>query len=318
MSIDKKFLNLFTKVTEKAAIGASKFIGKNDKIGADKGAVDPMRRELNKINMEGTVVIGEGEMDEAPMLYIGEKLGTLNGPKFDIAVDPLEGTKFTANGQPNAFSVLAISEKGGFLSAPDTYMEKIVIGSNLPKNLMDIDNGVEKNIKLLAQAKNKKTSELNACVLKRPRHDHIVKDLTKMGVNINYITDGDIVGALSVIGEKPKNDIYYSTGGAPEGVVVAAALSCYGGQIQGRLVLDDEEKVRAKKLGIKDFNKKYNIDDMVRGDVIFCATGVTTGELAQGVKDLGNEFEVNSFVLHKSQRIIKSITNIYNKWIRIH
>ena len=313
MSIDKKFLNLFTKVTEKAAIGASKFIGKNDKIGADKGAVDPMRRELNKINMEGTVVIGEGEMDEAPMLYIGEKLGTLNGPKFDIAVDPLEGTKFTANGQPNAFSVLAISEKGGFLSAPDTYMEKIVIGSNLPKNLMDIDNGVEKNIKLLAQAKNKKTSELNACVLKRPRHDHIVKDLTKMGVNINYITDGDIVGALSVVGEKPKNDIYYSTGGAPEGVVVAAALSCYGGQIQGRLVLDDEEKVRAKKLGIKDFNKKYNIDDMVRGDVIFCATGVTTGELAQGVKDLGNEFEVNSFVLHKSQRIIKSITNIYNK-----
>ena len=313
MSIDKKFLNLFTKVTEKAAIGASKFIGKNDKIGADKGAVDPMRRELNKINMEGTVVIGEGEMDEAPMLYIGEKLGTLNGPKFDIAVDPLEGTKFTANGQPNAFSVLAISEKGGFLSAPDTYMEKIVIGSNLPKNLMDIDNGVEKNIKLLAQAKNKKTSELNACVLKRPRHDHIVKDLTKMGVNINYITDGDIAGALSVIGEKPKNDIYYSTGGAPEGVVVAAALSCYGGQIQGRLVLDDEEKVRAKKLGIKDFNKKYNIDDMVRGDVIFCATGVTTGELAQGVKDLGNEFEVNSFVLHKSQRIIKSITNIYNK-----
>ena len=149
MSIDKKFLNLFTKVTEKAAIGASKFIGKKDKIAADKGAVDPMRRELNKINMEGTVVIGEGEMDEAPMLYIGEKLGTLNGPKFDIAVDPLEGTKFTANGEPNAFSVLAISERGGLLSAPDTYMEKIVIGSNLPKDLMDIDNGVEKNLKLL-------------------------------------------------------------------------------------------------------------------------------------------------------------------------
>ena len=192
-------------------------------------------------------------------------------------------------------------------------MEKIVIGLILPKNLMDIDYGVKKNIKLLAEAKNKKISELNACVLKRPRHDHIVKDLTKMGVNINYITDGDIAGALSVIGENPKNDIYYSTGGAPEGVVVAAALSCYGGQIQGRLVLDDEGKVRAKKLGIKDFNKKYNIDDMVKGDVIFCATGVTTGELAEGVKDLGNEFEVNSFVLHKSQRIIKSITNIYNK-----
>ena len=313
MSIDKKFLNLFIKVTEKAAIGASKFIGKNDKIGADKGAVDPMRRELNKINMEGTVVIGEGEMDEAPMLYIGEKLGTLTGPKFDIAVDPLEGTKFTANGEPNAFSVLAISEKGGLLSAPDTYMEKIVIGSNLPKNLMDIDNGVEKNLELLANAKKKKISDLRACVLERPRHNHIVKTLKKMNVKINFITDGDIAGALSVIGERPKNDIYYSTGGAPEGVVVAAALSCYGGQIQGRLVLNEEERVRAKKLGITDFNKKYNIDDMVKGDVMFCATGVTSGDLARGVKDLGNEFEVNTFALHKSQKIIKSIVNIYNK-----
>ena len=313
MSIDKKFLNLFTKVTEKAAIGASKFIGKKDKIAADKGAVDPMRRELNKINMEGTVVIGEGEMDEAPMLYIGEKLGTLNGPKFDIAVDPLEGTKFTANGEGNAFSVLAISETGSLLSAPDSYMEKIAIGSNLPKNLMDLDNGVEKNIKLLANVKNKKLSEINACVLKRPRHDDIVKELKALGVKINYITDGDIAGALSVIGEKPKNDIYYSTGGAPEGVVVAAALSCYGGQIQGRLVLDEEEKVRAKKLGIIDFKKKYNIEDMVKGDVIFCATGVTSGDLAEGVKDLGNEYEVNSFILHKSQNLIKSVTNIYNK-----
>ena len=198
--------------------------------------------------MEGTVVIGEGEMDEAPMLYIGEKLGTLNGPKFDIAVDPLEGTKFTANGEPNAFSVLAISEKGGFLSAPDTYMEKIVIGSNLPKNLMDLDNGVEKNIKLLAEAKNKKISDMKACVLKRPRHEHIIKDLDKMNVKINFITDGDIAGALSVIGNNPINDIYYSTGGAPEGVVVAAALSCYGGQIQGRLVLDEAGKSEQKNL----------------------------------------------------------------------
>ena len=313
MSIDKKFLNLFIKVTEKAAIGASKFIGKNDKIAADKGAVDPMRRELNKINMEGTVVIGEGEMDEAPMLYIGEKLGTLRGPKFDIAVDPLEGTKFTANGEPNAFSVLVISEKGSLLSAPDTYMEKIVIGSNLPKNLMDLDYDVQKNIKLLADAKNKKVSDINACVLKRPRHEKIIKELTKMNVNINYITDGDIAGALSVIGEKPKNDIYYSTGGGPEGVIVAAALSCYGGQIQGRLILNEDEKIRAKKLGILDFNKKYNIGDMVKGDIIFCASGVTSGDLASGVKDLGNEYEVNTFVLHKSQNMIKSVTNVYNK-----
>jgi fructose-1,6-bisphosphatase II / sedoheptulose-1,7-bisphosphatase len=313
MVIDPKYLNLFIKATEKGAIGASKFIGKQDKIAADKGAVDPIRRELNKINMEGTVVIGEGEMDEAPMLYIGEKLGTLNGPKFDIAVDPLEGTKFTANNQPNAFSVLAIANKGDLLSAPDTYMEKIAIGSNLPKNLLDLDNGVEKNIKILAEAKNKKISELSACVLKRPRHDHIVKELTKLNVKINFITDGDIAGALTVIGETPKNDIYYSTGGGPEGVIVAAALSCYGGQIQGRLILDNDEKVRAKKLGIKDFNKKYNINELVKGDVIFCASGVTNGDLAKGVEDLGNEFKVTTFALHKSQKIIKTISNIYNK-----
>ena len=192
-------------------------------------------------------------------------------------------------------------------------MEKIVIGSNLPTNLMDIDNGVEKNIKLLADAKNKKVTDIKACVLKRPRHDKIVNELEKIGVKINYITDGDIAGALSVIGDKPKNDIYYSTGGGPEGVIAAAALSCYGGQIQGRLVLDEEEKIRAKKLGITDFNRKYNINDMIKGDIIFCATGVTSGDLARGVKDLGNEFEVNTFALHKSQNIINSVTNIYNK-----
>ena len=204
MSINSKFLNLFINATERAAIGASKFIGKNDKIAADKGAVDPMRRELNKINMDGTIVIGEGEMDEAPMLYIGERLGTLNGPKFDIAVDPLEGTKFTANNQPNAFSVLAVANKGNLLSAPDTYMEKIAIGNNLPKNLLDLDYSVEKNINLLAEAKNKKISDLKACVLKRPRHDLIIKKLTEMRVKINFIADGDIAGVLSVIGETQK------------------------------------------------------------------------------------------------------------------
>jgi len=313
MLIDKDFLNLFIKATEKGAIGASKFIGKKDKIAADKGAVDPMRNELNKINMEGTVVIGEGEMDEAPMLFIGEKLGTLKGPKFDIAVDPLEGTKFTANNKPNSFSVLAIANKGDLLSAPDTYMEKIAIGSNLPKNLLDLDNSVKKNIQILANAKKKKISELCACVLKRERHNHIVKELTEIGVKINFITDGDIAGALTVIGNKPKNDIYYSTGGGPEGVIVSAALSCYGGQIQGRLVLDEEEKARAKRLGITDFNKKYNIDDLVKGDVIFCASGVTSGDLAEGVEDLGDKYKVTTFALHKSQKIIKKVSNIYNK-----
>ena len=313
MSIDNKFLNFFIKATEQAAIGASKYIGKKDKIAADKGAVDPMRRELNKINMDGTIVIGEGEMDEAPMLYIGEKLGTSDGPKLDIAVDPLEGTKFTANNQPNAFSVIAVANKGNLLSAPDTYMEKIAIGANLPKNLIDIDNGVEKNIQLLAEAKNKKISDLKACVLKRSRHDSIIETLTKMKVTINYISDGDIAGVLSVIGNNPKNDIYYSIGGGPEGVLAASALSCFGGQIQGRLILDEKEKIRAKKLGIKDFNKKYNIEDMIKGDVIFCATGVTDGDLAKGVKNLGNEYEVSTFVLHKSEKINKIVTNTYKK-----
>jgi len=313
MSLKKDLLDQFIKVTEFAAFGASPYIGKKDKVAADQGAVDRMRDELNKINIDGTVVIGEGEMDEAPMLYIGEKVGTRNGPKVDIALDPLEGTNFTANNLPNAFSVLAVAEKGNLLSAPDTYMNKIVIGSGLPKNLLDLDNTVEKNIKLLADAKKKKTSELSACVLKRPRHDEIVAVLNKLKVNINFITDGDIAGALSVVGNNPKNDIYLGIGGGPEGVITAAALSCFGGQIQGRLILDKNEKQRASKLGVTDTEKKYNIDDMVKGDVIFCATGVTDGDLAKGVKDLGDKFEVNTFALHKTEKIIKQVTNIYKK-----
>ena len=313
MSLDKSLLDQFIKVTEFAAYGASPFIGKGDKHAADQGAVDLMRSELNKLDINGTIVIGEGEMDEAPMLYIGEKVGTKNGPELDIALDPLEGTNFTAKNLPNAFSVLAVANKDCLLSAPDTYMNKIVIGSNLPENLVDLDNSVEKNIKLLAEAKNKKTSDLSACVLKRPRHDEIVETLNKLDVKINFITDGDIAGALSVIGEKPKNDIYLGIGGGPEGVLTAAALSCYGGQIQGRLILDKDEKTRASKLGIIDFNKKYNLTDMVKGDVMFCATGVTSGDLARGVKDLGNKFEVYSFALHKDAKVIKNISNIYNK-----
>jgi fructose-1,6-bisphosphatase II / sedoheptulose-1,7-bisphosphatase len=313
MSLKKDLLDQFIKVTEFAAFGASPYIGKKNKVAADQGAVDKMRAELNKINIDGTVVIGEGEMDEAPMLFIGEKVGTRNGPKVDIALDPLEGTNFTANNLPNAFSVLAVAEKGSLLSAPDTYMNKIVIGSGLPKNLLDLDNTVEKNIKLLADAKKKKTSELSACVLKRPRHDEIVAVLNKLSVNINFITDGDIAGALSVVGNNPKNDIYLGIGGGPEGVITAAALSCFGGQIQGRLILDKNERERAHKLGVIDPEKKYNIDDMVKGDIIFCATGVTDGDLAKGVKDLGDKFEVSTFALHKNEKIIKQVTNIYKK-----
>ena len=313
MAINKEFLEKFTKATEYAAYGASPFIGKGDKIAADRGAVNMMRSVLNKISMKATIVIGEGEMDDAPMLHIGEKVGTKDGPEFDIAVDPLEGTTFTSKGLPNAFSVLAVTEKGNLLSAPDTYMEKIIIGSNLPKNLLDLDNNVEKNINLLAAAKNKKISELSACIMKRPRHEPTVKILEQLGVKINFITDGDIAGGLTVIGENPINDIYLGTGGGPEGVIVAAALSCLGGQMQGRLILNEDETIRARKLGITDLKKKYNIDEMVRGDVIFCASGVTSGDLATGIKIFNDKFEVTTLVLHKSQKINKTITNTYKK-----
>ena len=313
MAIDKSYLDKFIKTTEFAAYGASPFIGKGNKIAADQGAVDMMRNELNKIDMKATIVIGEGEMDEAPMLHIGEIVGTNKGPEFDIAVDPLEGTTFTSKGLPNAFSVLAVSEKGNLLSAPDTYMEKIIIGSNLPKNLLDLDNTVEKNIHLLADAMNKKPSELNACVMARARHKNIVESLEQMNVKVNYITDGDIAGGLTVVGNNPKNDIFLGTGGGPEGVIVAAALSCFGAQMQGRLILDQNEIPRAKKLGITDPNKKYNIDEMVKGDVIFCASGVTSGDLAKGIKISENNFEVNTLALHKSQKINKTITNTYKK-----
>ena len=313
MSLNKSYLDQFIKVTEFAAFGASPFIGKGNKNAADQGAVDRMRSELNKIDMCGTIVIGEGEMDEAPMLHIGEQVGTKKGLELDLALDPLEGTNFTAKNLPNAFSVLVVAEKGNLLSAPDTYMQKIVIGANLPNNLLDLDNSVEKNINLLADAKNKKTSDLKACILDRPRHKEIINILNKLKVKINYITDGDIAGALSVIGNEPKNDIYLGTGGGPEGVITAAALSCYGGQIQSRLVLTNTEIVRARNLGIKDVKKKYNLNDMVKGDIIFCASGVTNGDLVNGILVEKDKFEVNTLALHKSQNIKKKVTNIYKR-----
>lgn len=313
MGINKKYLNQFILATEKAAFGASLYIGKNDKIGADQASVDFMREEFNKMDMDGKIVIGEGEMDEAPMLYIGEKVGKRIGQKLDIAVDPLEGTNFVAKNLPNAFSILAVTEENNLFSAPDTYMEKIAIGKNLPKNLLDLDNTVEKNITLLAEAMKKKPNELTACILKRPRHDKIVAELKKMDVNIQFIPDGDVAGAIYVANEKSPVDIYMGIGGGPEGVLAAAALSCLGGQIQTRLVLNDEEKKRALKMGIKDFTKKYNIDEMIKGDVLFCATAITNGELLNGIKDTGKEFHASSFILHKGSNTIKSITNIHKK-----
>ena len=313
MSLSINLLNKFVLATEKAAYGASLFIGKGDKIAADKGAVDLMRKELNKIEMKGTVVIGEGEMDEAPMLYIGEKVGTNKGEEIDIAIDPLESTNFVAKNLPNSFSVLAATKKGNLLSAPDTYMEKIAVGSNLPPNLLDLDNSVETNIKILAEAKNIKPDQLNACLLDRPRHKKIVESLIKMKVNINFISDGDVSGAISVIDQNSKNDIYLGIGGGPEGVLAAAALSCLGGQIQTRLVLDEEQKKRAHKLGIKDINKKYNIEEIVKGDVIFCATGITDGDLVKGIVNNSDSFSATTFVLHKDSKTNKKVTNLHKK-----
>ena len=310
MTINKTLINSFIKTTEKGAYGASLYRGKNDKIAADKAAVDEMRSELNKIVMKGTIVIGEGEMDEAPMLYVNEKVGTNNGDELDIAVDPLEGTNFTAKNLPNALSVLAVSEKGNLLKAPDMYMEKIAIGSNLPNNIVDLDLGVEKNIKLLAEAKNKKVSELTACVLKRPRHDKIIKSLKKMDVNINFISDGDVSGVISVAYPKKKIDIYLGIGGAPEGVLAAAALKCLNCQMQTRLhFVEGDEKIKAKKLGIIDLNKKYNIQDMVKGDVIFCATGVTDGDFLRGIKDRGSYYDSETLVLHAETKTNKIFKN---------
>jgi len=314
MIIDKFLINSFVKTTERAAYGASIFKGKNDKIAADQAAVDEMRNELNKINMKGKIVIGEGELDEAPMLYINEEVGSKNGEEFDIAVDPLEGTNFAAKNLPNSLSVLAVTRRGNLLHAPDIYMEKIAIGSGFPKNLIDLDYGIEKNIKLLSEAKNTTPGKLSACVLERPRHDSIVKSLNSMGVKINFISDGDVSGAISVAIPKSNIDIYVGIGGAPEGVLAAAALNCLDCQMQTRLVFQDiKQKNRAMKFGIKNLSKKYNIEDMVKGDVIFSATGVTDGDLVKGIKDFGDSFQSETFVLHKSSKINKIIKNQLKK-----
>ena len=314
MIIDKTLINSFARTTERAAYGASLFKGKNDKIAADKAAVDEMRKELNKINMKGKIVIGEGEMDEAPMLYINEIVGNKNGEEFDIAVDPLEGTNFTAKNLPNALSVLAVTRKGNLLNAPDVYMEKIAVGPNLPSNIIDLDFGVKKNIELLSDAKKVKPNKLTACILKRSRHDAIIKTLDEMGVNLNFITDGDVSGAIAVGYPKRKIDMYIGIGGGPEGVLAAAALKCMDCQMQTRLLFqNDDEKNRAKKLGINDLNKKYNIGDMVKGDVIFCATGVTDGDFVKGIKEQGDTFISETLILHQSSKINKVFKNQITK-----
>ena len=313
MSIKSEYLKLFVTATEKAAYGAYKFIGKNDKIAADQAAVDNMRNEFNKIDMDGKIVIGEGEMDEAPMLFIGERVGTKRGQKIDLAVDPLEGTNFVAKNLPNSFSVLAASEKDNLFFAPDTYMEKIAIGSNLPNNLVDLDNSVEKNISLLANAKNTTPDKLTVCILERPRHDKIISSLKKMNVNLKLISDGDVSGIIYIVDKNSPVDMYIGIGGGPEGVLAAAALSCYGGQMRTRLVLDKKESIRAKEMGINDLKKKYNIKDMIKDDVMFCATAITNGDLAEGIKDQNEFYEATTIALHKDGKVNTLLKNKHKK-----
>ena len=311
MTIDKKFIDQFINITSKAALESSYLVGKKDKIAADKAAVDSMRNELNKINMKGCIVIGEGELDQAPMLYIGEKLGTGNGPELDIAVDPLEGTNFAANNLPGALSVIAVAERSHLFNAPETYMDKIAILSS-EKDIVDLDNSVTKNIKNLADYKNTQPDKLTACILDRPRHKKHIDELKALNVKLKLITDGDVSGALLVTDKKYDVDIFLGIGGGPEGVLAASALDAYGCFFQGKFLFDTkEDKLRAKNMGIENFEKKYELNEIVSGDSIFCATGITSGDLVQGIDIQKDTFTSETLVTHKSSRIRTTVKSKY-------
>ena len=309
MSIDQKFIDQLVNVTSKAALASYHLIGKKDKVAADKAAVDKMRTELNKIDMEGEVVIGEGELDEAPMLFIGEKLGTKKGPKLDIAVDPLEGTNFVANNLPGALSVISVAEKSNLLNAPETYMNKISANISDP-NIIDLDNSVKENIYNLAEYKDKQPSDLTACILDRPRHKEIINELKNLKVNLKLITDGDVSGALLVTDQKYNVDIFLGIGGGPEGVLAASALDAFDCFFQCRFLFDTiEDKTRAKKMGIIDLEKKYHLKEIITGDSIFCATGITSGDLVSGINIDNNDFTSETLITHKSAGLKKIIKN---------
>ena len=313
MAIDKKFINQFINVTSKAAYASSFFIGKKDKIAADKAAVDSMRFELNKINMTGEVVIGEGTLDEAPVLYTGELLGTKNGPIFDIAVDPVEGTNFVANNLPGGIAVLAIGEKSNLFNAPETYMNKIATGK-IDKGLIDLDYPLEKNIKNLSEFKNKDVSSLTVCILDRPRHKKIIDELKDLKVNIKLISDGDVLGALYVSDPKYNVDMFMGVGGGPEGVIAASALDTYNCHFQGRFIFDNKKDILdAKSMGITDLNKKYELNEIVKGDSLFCASAITISEVLKGIIIKGDKFISETLVTHKNsnfKEIVKSINSI--------
>ena len=300
MAIDKKYVNQILKVSEKAALASSYLVGKKDKNAADQAAVDSMREELNKIDMNGKVVIGEGSLDEAPMLYTGELLGNKNGPIFDIAVDPLEGTNFAANNLPGAISVIAIAEKGNLFNAPETYMDKIATGK-IEKGLIDLDFPLKKNISNLADFMNKDISLITACILDRPRHKSIIDELKILGVTIKLITDGDVLGALYVSNPKYNVDIFLGIGGGPEGVLAASALDAYSCHFQGRFIFDNDKDINeAKQMGITDLNKKYELNEIIKGDSIFCATGITTSDVLMGIDINNNNYTSQTLVTHKN------------------
>ena len=308
------------RVTERAAVSAARLRGRGAEKAADQAAVDAMRRELNKLPIDGTVVIGEGELDEAPMLFIGEQVGNKRGPKVDIAVDPLEGTTLCAKNMPGAIATVAMADSGTLLHAPDVYMEKIAIGPGYPKGVVDLDAPAEENIRNLAKAKGVKTAEITALLLDRPRHADLIAGVRKAGASVALITDGDVAGVIHTATTTSTGiDIYMGIGGAPEGVLAAAALRCIGGQMQCRLVLDTEERrERAFKMGVKDARKRYEVVDMVRGDCLFAATGVTSGAMLKGVRFSGDIIQTETVVMRSVTGTVRWIQAEHRQLDKFH
>jgi fructose-1,6-bisphosphatase II / sedoheptulose-1,7-bisphosphatase len=315
--MDRNLALEVVRVTEAAALAASRLMGRGDEKAADQAAVDAMRTALNSLHIDGTVVIGEGERDEAPMLYIGEKVGA-GGPKVDIALDPLEGTTITAKGGYNALAVVAMAEEGGFLNAPDVYMDKIAVGTGLPEGVVDLDLKPQENLKRLAEAKNMDIRDLVVCILDRPRHAELIAAVRGAGSRIMLISDGDVSGVIATSQRGSGVDLYMGSGGAPEGVLAAAALRCIGGQMQGRLLFrNDDEKARAKKWGVTDLNRKYSMLDLAHGDVMFAATGVTDGPMLKGVRRSTTTASTSSIVMRSKTGTVRVIEATHNWDVKI-
>jgi len=312
-TMDRNLAMEAVRVTEAAALSAARLMGRGDEKAADQAAVDAMRTALNSLAIDGTVVIGEGERDEAPMLYIGEKVGTGQGPKIDIALDPLEGTTITAKGGANSLAVIAMADAGGFLHAPDVYMDKIAVGGGLPEGVVDLDQTPAENLKSLAKAKDVAIADLVVCILDRPRHADLIEAVRSTGARIMLISDGDVAGVIATSQAKAGVDIYMGSGGAPEGVLAAAALRCIGGQMQGRLLFRNaDEKARAAKWGITDLDRKYALTDLASGDVMFAATGVTQGSLLAGVRRIPGGFSTESIVMRSKSGTVRIIEAQHN------